>query len=129
MKGRRVTGFSLIELVVVVLLTAILAATVPMLIATPMDHLVASEQRLVATQLAQQRMEQLLAERRSVGYNGVSTAADDLLMGGSSYHRSVTLSPTLGGACPEEMACQTATVTVAVDGTPRTTLSLLLVDY
>ena len=122
-------GFTLMELVVVFLLSSILVAGMVHLFAESIDSIGDSEIRVVAIQLAQERMEQVVAERRNDGYDTFSTTGDTVTFGSTNHVRTVSSSAYSGAACPSGMSCKEVQVTVAVGGTTRAELTMLLVDY
>ena len=125
----RQSGFSLMELIMVLIFTSILAGGMAHLFGETIDQIAVSEERVVATQLAQERMEQVLAERRADGYGTFSTASDSVLLAGKSYDRTVTVTPLTGGVCPTGMSCKEVLVEVVLSGAVRADITQLLVDY
>ena len=122
-------GFTLAELIAVFLLTSILAAGVTHLFSEAIKSINISEQRVVATQLAQQRAEQVMAERRDERYATFALSPDDVILGTTTYNRTITSTPLTGGACPSGMSCKQVEVAVAGSGTTEAAVTLLLVDY
>ncbi len=122
-------GFTLMELVVVLLFSSILVAGMVHLFSEAIDSLDDSETKVVAIQLAQERMEQVVAERRADGYDTFFTTGDTVTFDSVNYVRTVSSSAYSGAACPSGMSCKEVQVTVAVGGTTRAESTMLLVDY
>lgn len=122
-------GFTLMELVVVFLLSSILVAGMVHLFSEAIDSIGDSEIKVVAIQLAQERMEQVVAERRDDGYDTFSTTGDTVTFDSTNYVRTISSSAYSGAACPSGMSCKEVQVTVAVGGTTRAESTMLLVDY
>jgi len=122
-------GFTLVELMVVFILSGILTAGMVSLFGEAIKGINAGESRVVAVQLAQERMEQLVAERRADKYNSFSTSGDSVTFGTSNYLRSVSSVAYSGAACPSGMSCKEVQVIVSLDGLTKADLTMLLVDY
>ena len=132
MMRRMQQGFTLLELVMVIMLVAI--ASIPILgqFTLAAGSLVTDEIIQTAAQLAQERAEGLLATRRNAGYAAVPTGTiNDVLTGAySSYSRSVTVtSPPAGGGCAGGATCKGVVVSVDHSGRPRAEISFVLVNY
>jgi prepilin-type N-terminal cleavage/methylation domain-containing protein len=125
-------GFSLLELVMVIMLVAI--ASIPILgqFSQAASSLVTDEIIQTAAQLAQERAEGLLADRRVGGYAAVPTGTvNDVLTGAySSYSRTVTVtSPPAGGGCAGGATCKEVVVSVDHSGRTRAEIAFVLVSY
>ena len=125
-------GFTLLELVMVIMLVAI--ASIPILgqFSQAASSLVTDEIIQTAAQLAQERAEGLLADRRVSGYAAVPTGTvNDVLTGAySSYSRSVTVtSPPAGGGCAGGASCKGVVVSVDHSGRTRAEIAFVLVSY
>lgn len=125
-------GFTLLELVMVIMLVAI--ASIPILgqFSQAASSLVTDEIIQTAAQLAQERAEGLLADRRVGGYAAVPTGTvNDVLTGAySSYSRSVTVtSPPAGGGCAGGATCKEVVVSVDHSGRTRAEIAFVLVSY
>ncbi len=128
----RERGFTLIELVMVILVIAI--ASVPLFgqFSQSLAGLVEDEQYQTAVQLAQERAEGILALRRSQGFAAVATGTvNDTLSGNyGGYSRTVTVNqPPTGPGCFAAAQCKEVIITVASAGSNRARLTFLLVDY
>ena len=135
-------GFTLLELVMVIMLVAI--ASIPILgqFSQAASSLVTDEIIQTAAQLAQERAEGLLADRRVAGYAAVPTGTVNdapsvtsiikkVLTGAySSYNRTVTVtSPPAGGGCAGGATCKEVVVSVAHSGRTRAEINFVLVSY
>ena len=125
-------GFTLLELVMVILLVAL--ASVPILgqFSQASGTLLTDEIIQTAAQLAQERAEGLLAERRVNGYAAVPAGTVNDVLGGaySSYSRTVTVtSPPGGSGCAAGATCKEVVVSVDHSGRTRAEVTLMLVSY
>jgi prepilin-type N-terminal cleavage/methylation domain-containing protein len=132
MMQRTQQGFTLIELVMVIMLTAL--ASIPILgqFSQASGMLLTDEIIQTATQLAQERAESLLADRRTAGYAAIATGTvNDVLAGAyGSYSRSVTVtSPPTGSGCASGATCKEVVVSVDHSGRTRAEVTFLLVSY
>lgn len=126
----RSDGFSLFELVIVILVLAL--ASVPVLgrFAHVAGSLSVNEELQVAAQLAQERAEQVLTTRRLYGYAAlaVGTTTDTLSGNYAAYGRSVTVTTYGGPACPVAN-CKQVSVAVTRGAANRASIDLLLAEY
>lgn len=125
-------GFTLLELVMVIMLVAL--ASVPILgqFSQASGTLLTDEVIQTAAQLAQGRAEDLLADRRANGYAAVPTGTVNDVLGGaySSYSRTVTVtSPPGGSGCAAGATCKEVVVSVDHSGKTRAEVTLMLVSY
>jgi prepilin-type N-terminal cleavage/methylation domain-containing protein len=125
-------GFTLLELVMVIMLVAL--ASVPILgqFSQASSILLTDEIIQTAAQLAQERAEDVLADRRSAGYAAIATGTvNDVLTGAySSYSRTVTVtSPPAGTGCAAGASCKEVVVSVDHSGRTRAEVTFLLVNY
>ena len=116
----------------VIMLVAI--ASIPILgqFSRAASSLVTDETIQTAAQLAQERAEGLLADRRVTGYAAVPTGTvNDVLTGAySSYSRTVTVtSPPTGGGCAGGATCKEVVVSVDHSGRTRAEIAFVLVNY
>lgn len=131
MKHPHSRGFSLIELVLVMIILSIAGVAILAQFAQLGPGLLADESIQTATQLAQERAEQVLAERRASGYAAipVGTVTDDLSTTSySNYIRTVTTSAYTGAACPVS-DCRQVVITVSRDGSTQAELNLMVANY
>ena len=132
MNTRRQQGFTLLELVMVIVLVAL--ASVPILgqFSQASSILLTDEIIQTAAQLAQERAEGILADRRTGGFAAVPTGTvNDVLSGAySSYSRTVTVtSPPGGGGCAVGATCKEVVVSVDHSGRTRAEITTMLVSY
>ncbi len=125
-------GFTLLELVMVIMLVAL--ASIPILgqFSQASGTLLTDEIIQTAAQLAQERAEGLLADRRNTGYAAVPTGTVNDVLGGaySSYSRTVTVtSPPCGSGCAAGATCKEVVVSVDHSGRTRAEVTLMLVSY
>ena len=125
-------GFTLIELVMVIIIVAL--ATVPILgqFTQVAGSTLLDEEIQTAAQLAQERAEGILALRRDQGYAAVATGTtSDVLTGSySGYSRSVTVTELPAGAgCASGATCKGVVVSVNRGLANRALVSFVLVNY
>jgi prepilin-type N-terminal cleavage/methylation domain-containing protein len=125
-------GFTLLELVMVILVVAL--ASVPVLgqFAQVSGSLLANEEIQTAAQLAQERAEGILADRRIQGYAAIATGTTiDALTGSyAAYGRTVTVTePPSGSGCAVGATCKEVVISTSLGGTPRAELTFILVNY
>ena len=124
----RQAGFSLIELVVVIVLLGIAAVVLLQQFSQAAGSLARNEQIQTAAQLAQGCAEHLLAVRRGQDYPTAIATDCASLPGIAGYTTSVA---PLGSpaACPLGASCEELQVTVNHGADMRAQLSLMLVEY
>jgi prepilin-type N-terminal cleavage/methylation domain-containing protein len=125
-------GFTLLELIMVIVILAL--ASVPILgqFSQVSSSMLMDEEIQTAAQLAQERAEGILAERRNLGYAAIltGTTIDTLTGNFSAYARSVTVNePPLGSGCAPGASCKEVVVSVNHGSSPRAAVSTILVDY
>jgi prepilin-type N-terminal cleavage/methylation domain-containing protein len=125
-------GFTLIELVAVIVIIAIAAVPLFGLFSQAGRSLLADEKIQTATQLAQARAEQLMAVRRNRGYGDPEVSANltETLAGNyAGYTRTTTITGFAGPACPAGAVCKQVAVRVDEGGQARAEITFVLVDY
>jgi prepilin-type N-terminal cleavage/methylation domain-containing protein len=129
-------GFTLIELITVIIIMAIASVPLFSLFSQTSVSMVANERIQTATQLAQERAEHLLAVRRNQGYAAadISIGQTELLTGNySNYTRTTSIIdetiPYAGSDCPAVGACKQITVSIAEAGKTRAEIAFVLVNY
>ncbi len=132
MINRKQQGFTLLELVMVITLIAL--ASIPILgqFSQASSILLTDEIIQTAAQLAQERAEGIMADRRGNGYAAIPTGTtSDVLAGAySNYSRTVTvLSPPGGSGCATGASCKEVVIGVDHGGRTRAQLTFILVDY
>lgn len=130
------SGFTLIELVAVVLVLAVAAVPLFSLFSQSGISMLVNENIQTATQLAQERAEHLLAVRRNRGYGDAeltTNLVEDL--NGTNYAQydrsTIITSPFAGNGCPGGAVCKQLVVQVSDDasGTVRSEVTFVLVNY
>lgn len=125
-------GFTLIELIIFIMVTSILAATLLLSAKTALLGIPPVHYEQMAIELADQCMEGFIGERRLLGYNNALLACSATptlptvctAPAGFTVSATITCTPTLAGD-----ATTSKTVTVAVDGLGQATFSMLLASY
>lgn len=130
---RRQAGFTLFELVLVMAVTAIGAVALLSLFSGAALTLEGNFAVQTAAQLAQEKAEQVLGDRRNParGYDYVQAAsypAEDPVPGFTGYTRSVAVTGYGGPACPAGARCKQVVVDVQQGGVLRARLTLMLAD-
>lgn len=132
MNARRSRGFTLIELVIVLIVVAIGAVTLGALFSDTSGSLNTNEVLQRSTQYAQQCAEHVIATRRKNGFTAVSTTLCDTLTLPALFSRTVAIgSAYTTSPCPgASYSCKDATVTVSHTAlaTPSV-ITIMLVDY
>ncbi len=130
---RRQAGFSLIELVVVIVLLGIAAVALLQQFSQAAGSLARNEQIQTAAQLAQEGAEDILALRREAGYAdpgldpGIAT--DNLAGLFAGYSRTITITEPAGSGCPALALCKDVQVSITRGAATLAQIDLLLVDY
>ncbi len=127
-------GFTLIELVVFIAVTSILASTLLLSFQTTLMKTPPVHYDLIATQLADQCMEGFIGERRLLSYSNAAlacsgsptlpTVCTTSIPAGYTVSASITCTPTLSGD-----TATSRTVAVAVTGLGQATNSMLIASY
>ncbi len=130
---RQQRGFSLIELVVVIVLLSIAAVALLQQFSQASGSLIRNEELQTASQLAQLKAEELLAIRRMQGYNHAAltagTANESLAGHYAGYTRSVTITEPAASGCPTGGTCKGVDVRVSRGATSLARIRLVLVNY
>lgn len=132
MKRAWQSGFTLLELVMVMIVVAL--ATVPILgqFTQVAGSTLVDEEIQTATQLAQERAEAILALRRAQGYAAVAVGTTSDVPGGAygGYTRTVTVTePPAGGGCTMGATCKGVVVSVDRGMHDRAEITFVMVDY
>ncbi|MAT65224.1 MAG: hypothetical protein CMN57_06240 [Gammaproteobacteria bacterium] len=125
------TGFSLIELVMVIVILALASLAIGSQFMQSAQSWMLDERIQTASQLAQARAEQLLADRRLNDYSAVpaGTTTETLTGNFAGYTRTTLVSSYAGAACPV-LDCRQVVITVTdADGQVRAETSLMVADY
>ncbi|RLA01872.1 MAG: hypothetical protein DRQ45_05370 [Gammaproteobacteria bacterium] len=132
MNSLRQQGFTLLELIIVIVIVAL--ASVPILgqFTQVASSMLVDEEIQTAAQLAQERAEGVLADRRNLGYAAIPTGTTIDAMGGnySSYSRTLIVNePPSGSGCAAGATCKEVIVTVDRGASTRAEVSYILVSY
>lgn len=128
----RQSGFTLIEMVLVIVILAVAAVPLFGLFTQASASLLSNERIQTAVQLAQERAESILAQRRAQDFTAVAlgTTTDALGANYSTYTRTVTVvQPPTGPGCPGGASCKEVVVNVAQGPDTLAEVTFLLVDY
>ena len=132
MKQRQQSGFSLIELIMVTVILAMAAVPILGQFTQVASSTLINEDIQTASQLAQERAEDILALRRDQGYAAVALGtSNDVLIGNyANFSRSVTVAePSAIGGCSSGATCKSVVVTVNRGLSKRAEIAYVLVDY
>ncbi|WP_158675366.1 type II secretion system protein [Thiohalobacter thiocyanaticus] len=128
---KKQTGFSLIELVMVIVILALASLAIGSQFMQSARSWMLDEHIQTASQLAQERAEQLLSDRRLNDYAAVpaGTTTETLTGNFNGYTRNTQVSVYAGPACPV-LDCREVVITVTdADGQVRAETSLMVADY
>lgn len=123
-------GFTLIELVMVIVILSIASVAVLDQFTQASKAWFVDEDVQVASQLLQERAEEVLLARRNSGYASVAlgTVNDTLTGSFASYTRTVIVSTLSGAPCPAAN-CKQVQINVGRAGTPLASATLMLASY
>ena len=132
MKQTAQRGFTLLELIMVIVIVAL--ASVPILgqFTQASSSMLLDEQIQTAAQLAQERAEAVLADRRLLGYTAIPTGTTvDVLSGNyTAYTRTLSVTePPSGSGCAIGASCKEVIVSVDRSASNRATVTFILVNY
>jgi type IV pilus assembly protein PilV len=132
--ARSCRGFTLVELVVVMIVVAVGLLGLASMFGDNVSSLVHGEGAQRSAQYAQECAERVLAVRRNLGFDSIqiaeSTSAPtcDSSALPTGFSRSVVISAYTGAACPSPSLCRQAVVTVST-GSVSAESTLMLVGY
>lgn len=125
--NKKLKGFTLIEVVIFIAVSAILAGTLLLSFTTILQKSPTARQLTIATQLAQQCMEWFVGQRRNNGYSSLlcpSTSVSDICSAPAGYTVSANI------ACSAMSGdANYKTITVTVSGLGNAVLTTLVADY
>ena len=123
------TGFSLIEVVIIIIVMSIIAVPLTLQFTQASSSWQLNERVQTASQLAQACSEELLLTRRISGHTAaLASSCSALPASFSSYSRALNFSSFSSTACPDT-SCTLAEVVVTIDGGERARLAVMLADY
>ncbi|MEN8761315.1 MAG: prepilin-type N-terminal cleavage/methylation domain-containing protein [Thiogranum sp.] len=127
------SGFTLIELVLVIIIISIAAVPLFGMFSQAASSLLINEKTQTAVQLAQEHAEYLLAIRRNQDFNATELSGNTTeVLGGnfSGYNRSTVITPAPGGpGCPGGASCKEVTISVDEGASTYAEVTFLLVEY
>jgi Tfp pilus assembly protein PilV len=134
-RGRRsrpsVNGFTLIEVVILIVVASIAVLPLAMLFATTSIRSSDAQSASIAAQLAQAKLEEITADRNAStrGFSYVVAGnypAESPVPAFTSFQRSVTVAPD---STYDGVTFRTVSVTVTTSGIPPVTLTTWFVNY
>lgn len=133
MPASRQTGFSLIELVIVMIVISVGLLGIASLFSNTSSSLSINESLLRTTQYTQECAEQVIATRRDLGFASINANLCDSLTLPGGFTRSLNVSAPYSGStgspCPSGANnCKDVLITVA-NGSQSSSLTLMLVNY
>ncbi len=131
MKSRHCSaGFSLIELVIVIVVFSI--AAIPLLggFASVAQWLDTEQEVPIAAQLSQECAEHLMLQRRINGYASITSSSCNVLSDFNGYTRSLSITaPYTGSPCPSGASCKLVAISIIKGADTIDTDTFMLVDY
>lgn len=132
MNSFRQQGFTLLELIIVIVIVSL--ASVPILgqFTQVAGSMLIDEEIQTAAQLAQERAESVLADRRSAGYASIATGTSTEALTGNyaAYTRTLTVNePPSGSGCASGASCKEVIVSVDQGVSTRAEVTFMLVSY
>lgn len=131
--GYRVEGFTLLELVAVIVILSVALVPVTGLFSKASLSMLSNQRIQVATQLAQEQAERILGQRRTQGFTPTAMAhyPPEILDGNYvGFRRATTITQTLERAgCPDDARCALVNVSVGSADSVLSEITFVLVDY
>lgn len=136
--NRTQTGFTLVELVLVIIIISVASVPLFSLYTQATSSLLNNEDIQTAAQLAQERAERILSLRRSQGFNavpditpGTGNITENLTGNFTGFTRitNITQPGTPPAGCPPGAVCNLVAISVNRGGPALAQVSLLLVNY
>ena len=126
-----VAGFTMIEVVILIVVAAIAVLPLAMLFATTSIRSSDAQSASVAAQLAQAKLEEITADRNAStrGFSYIAAAnypPEDPIPAFAAFQRSVSVAPD---SVYDGVTYRTVAVTVTTSGIPPVTLTTWFVDY
>jgi len=132
MKQQQQPGFSLIELILIMVILTVAAVPILGQFTQVASSTVINENIQTASQLAQERAEEILALRRNQGYEAITLGTSNEVLTGNyaNFSRTVMITePPDTGGCPTSAICKEVVVTVNHARKKRAEIVTVLVDY
>jgi len=130
---RRASGFSLIELVIIIIVIGIVSAGLVRTFANTAQSMNTNETLMQATQFAQECAERAVATRQSLGFTAFPT---NFACGNpAGFIRAVVVGNIYAGAngtaCPAGVNCRNIAITVTSTVNPNlaSPITIMLADY
>src|SRR5438045_2050083 len=109
-------GFTIFELAVAMIIISVGFLGLARMYGNSITPMVRAEDEQRATQYAQECIEKILADRRSLGYSSATTSScsglSSMATGFSISVSTTAITGTSTSACPNLISCKTMTVTV-----------------
>jgi type II secretory pathway pseudopilin PulG len=131
---RRSMGFTLVELLIVIVFISIALVGIAGLFANSVASMDASEDQQKIAQYLQECGERVIGVRRDLGFDSTSFASTmcDAYTLPSGFSRSVTVGTAYAGTsttpCPDGASCKDITITIS-KGTLSASSTVMLVSY
>ena len=125
-RPRRRNGFSLIEVIIFIVILGVLAAGLAVAFSSPLRNSPEAGRLDLAAELAQQRMELILAQRRATGFAGFTDPCPGPAICTPPSGYTVSSSIVAGYGAD---ATNYKIVTVSVTGTAAITATALVANY
>jgi len=127
---RRPSGFTLIELVIIIIIVGVVVAGLVPTLSTTAKSLSTNETLQQATQYAQECAERAVATRQNLGFADFPSTFN--CSNPSGFTRTVTVGGTYVGTtltpCPNLVTCRDIAITVA-SGVISSSITTMLADY
>lgn len=124
---KKLSGFSLIELVLFIVVTSILSTVILLAFSSPLLKTSTDRQQIIAQQAAKQCMEWFIGQRQLNGFSSLtcpSTPSPSICTGPPGYTVSTSISCTTVNSDSSYM-----TIAVTVTGLGNAVLTTLIADY
>jgi Tfp pilus assembly protein PilV len=135
-RGYPCFGFSLIEVIIIMVIISVGLLGLSSMFGTPMASLSANEDLQKTAQYAQECAERIITQRRNLGFESFETTVFSCGANPSGFSYSsdppvgATYTGTTTGPCPNGMTCRNVSITVTRDGTQlHSTVDLVLVYH
>jgi prepilin-type N-terminal cleavage/methylation domain-containing protein len=125
------TGFTLIELLLVIVVITVASVPLFTLFTHAATSLLSNEDIQTAAQLAQEKAEDILGQRRNEDFASVATGtfSEPGVYNGFNRSTVITQATSAPSACPTGIVCDEVVISVDKGGAVLAEVTLLLVDY